>query len=457
MTVDRSKRPLSAEKIEFIVPVIQKFYLQSGLQIYFSEKNELPIVRINFVVNSGSKSDPGRLKGLNNLLAMCIDEGAGNYNALQLADEFEMLGAQFSVSSDNDTIVISLQVLSEYFNDAIKLFASIISEPHLAEMDFRREKNKVLARLQQVKTEPDYLAEISFQYLLLGRDSPYAYPVLGTEQTVPNIHVDSIRDLYKMKFSPLNSSLVVVGSIDAKSLQTALGEAFENWNVKAAIKELPFNPKKSERKVFIINKNDAVQTEIRTGHLTSKRNSSDFFQKQIINLVLGGQFSSRLNLNLREKNGYTYGVNSRFHYLQEAAFFAVSTSVDVENTTNALKEIHSEIIKIREGITTDEINFAKSSLTKRFPSNFETYRQIAGNITSKIIYDLPDDYFETYIDKINLVDADEVNKIAFASYHPEELLTVLVGDSKQILSQIKGEEFGDVVLLEYENLFNPDY
>ena len=453
MTIDRSKRPLSDEKINFIVPVVQKFSLQNGLKIYFSEKNDLPIVRINFLVNCGSKSDPENLKGLNNLLAMCIDEGAGNFNALQLADEFEMLGAQFSVSSDNDITVISLQVLSEYFIRALKLLVSVISEPQLAETDFNREKNKVLARLQQVKTEPDYLAEISFQYLLFGSNSPYAYPGLGIEQTVPNIHVESMRNIYQMRFSPFNSSLVVVGNIDSKSLQKELSDAFGNWNVESAFKESLLNLGKSGRKVFIINKKNAVQTEIRTGHLTSKRNPFDFFQKQIINLVLGGQFSSRLNLNLREKNGYTYGVNSRFNYLQEAGYFAVSTSVDVENTINALKEINAEIIRIKEGITRDEINFAKSSLTKRFPANFETYRQIAGNISSKIIHNLPDDYFETYIERVNSVSLDDINKITINSIHPEELITVLVGDSNRILGQINKDEFGEIFVLNFEDVF----
>jgi zinc protease len=263
-----------------------------------------------------------------------------------------------------------------------------------------------------------------------------------------------MRDLYQKKFSPFNSSVVVVGDIDLKSLQTELSEAFRDWNAKATIKEPLFNLKKSQRKIYIINKKDAVQTEIRTGHLSSKRSEKDFFQKQIMNLALGGQFSSRLNLNLREKNGYTYGIHSRFEYFKEAGHFAVSTSVDIENTTNALREIYSEINKIKDGITEVELEFAKSSLMKRYPANFETYRQITGNISSKIIHNLPDDYFETYIEKVNSVSLNEVNKVTFESIQPEELITLLVGDSKTILSQIIGDEFGEIVVLDFEDVFN---
>jgi len=453
MVIDRQQRPATSGNIYFTLPAVQTYGLENDLKIYFSEKNELPLIRINFLVNSGSRFDPDKLKGLSNLLAMCIDEGAGKYNALQLADEFEMLGAQFSVSSDPDVTIISLQVLSENFVPALKLLASVITEPHLKEIDFNREKRKVLARLEQAKAEPDYVAEVSFEHILFGKDSPYAFPSLGIESSVQNIQIESVRDLYQKKFSPFNSSVVVVGNMNLKSLQTELSEAFRNWGVKTTVEEPLLNFTRPKRKIFIINKNNALQTEIRTGHISSKRSEKDFFQKQIMNLALGGQFSSRLNLNLREKNGYTYGIHSRFNYFKEAGYFAVSTSVDIENTTNAIREIYSEINKIKDGISKAELEFSKSSLTKRFPANFETYRQIASNISSKIINNLPEDYFETYIEKVNSVSLDEVNKVTFESIQPEELITVLVGDSKTILGQINEVEFGERIVLEFEDVF----
>lgn len=453
MQIDRKRRPSSSGEINFVLPTVQTYQLSNGLKIYFSEKNELPLIRINFLVNSGSRFDPENLKGLSNLLALCIDEGAAKYDALQLADEFEMLGAQFSISSDPDITVLSLQVLRENFIPALKLLGSVITEPHLNEDDFSREKRKVLTKLEQVKAEPDYITEISFEYFLFGSDSPYAYPVLGIEPTVQNIQIEFVRKLYQKKFSPFNSSIVVVGNIESKSLQTELNAAFGNWNVNTTVEEPLINLTKSQRKIYIVNKKDALQTEIRTGHLSSKRSEKDFFQKQIINLVLGGQFSSRLNLNLREKNGYTYGISSRFNYFKEAGYFAVSTSVDVENTSNALREIYSEINKIRDGITEDELVFSKSSLTKRFPANFETYRQIASNISSKIINNLPDNYFETYIGRVNSVSLDDVNNITIDSIHPEELITILVGDSNKILGQINEVEFGESIVLEFEDVF----
>jgi len=453
MQIDRSKRPTSSQEIKFITPNIHNFDLNNSLKIFFSEKKDLPIVRINFIVNNGSRFDPDDKKGLCNLLAMCIDEGAGEFDALQLADEFELLGAQFYVSCDTDVSMVSLQVLNENFNPALKLLSNVITQPHFNVHDFELQKNKVLVRLNQSKAEPDYIADVSFEYFLFGNDSSYAFPVMGVEHTVQNIDANSIKNVYENNFAPLNSTMVVVGDIDKDLLLKELESVLGKWDSKTKINSSVTDFHRTKRKVFIINKPGAVQTEIRTGHSSSKRNEKDFFQKQVVNMILGGQFSSRLNLSLREKNGYTYGVHSRFSYFKEAGYFAVSTSVDLNNTANALNEIYKEIEKIRNGITNDELSFTKSSLTKRYPSNFETYRQIAANISSKVIHNLPDDYFETYINKINSLRLDDVNKIANNSIYPDELITVLVGDSKSIFSQLSENEFGEITTLEFEEVF----
>ncbi len=455
MSLDRSKRPIGSEKIKFIAPDIQKIVLGNGLEVLFCEKKDLPIIRINFLVNSGSKVDPNESKGLCNLLSMCIDEGAGEYTALQLADKFEMLGAQFSSACNEDVSVISLQVLSDNFIPALKLLTDIITKPHFEESDFEREKNKVLVRLNQSKVQTDYIADIAFEYFLFGEGSSYAYPVSGIEETVQNIQADKIRNMYKNSFSPTNSTMVVVGNIDMGLLQKELKPGIEHWQDRTIKNISVVNTSvKTQKKIFIINKTNAVQTEIRTGHITSKRSEIDYFQKQVVNLILGGQFSSRLNSNLREKNGYTYGVHSRFNYLKDAGYFAVSTSVDGTNTANALREIHKELNKINDGISEEELSFAKSSLIKKYPSNFETYSQIAINISSKVIHNLPDNYFENYIENLKTLDLEGVNKVSSSSIYYDKLVTVLVGDSTKILGQLSENEFGQITVLEIDELFH---
>lgn len=453
MLVDRKKRPQSSGEIKFNLPEIQSNTLSNHLKFYFAEKKDLPVIRINFITSSGSRYDPENSKGLSNLLSMCIDEGAGKFNALRLADEFEILGAQFYVVADSDLIVISLQVLIENFIPAVKLFRSVITEPHLNEEDFNREKRKVLVRINQLKMEPDYVADISFEYFLLGKDCAYAYPVIGKENDIRSIHNQAIRNFYSQKFTPLNSALIIVGNINTDSLYKTLDDEFYGWTNIHQESRQDLLLKKPQKKIYLINKPGSVQTEIRTGHLTTKRDLKDYFQKKILNLILGGQFSSRLNINLREKHGYTYGVHSGFNYFKDAGYFSVSTSVDTDNTLNALKEIYSELKKIKNGITKEELDFAKSSLVKRFPSNFETYRQIASNIGTKILHNLPDNYFETYIQKINSLSSYDINSVSQTAFLPDDLTTVLVGDSKKILTQLNKEDFGEIESLEIDELF----
>ena len=453
MPLDRSLHPQSGPDLNFSPPLIQKFSIKNGLNIFLSKKTDLPIVRLNLLVNGGSKFDPDGQKGLSNLLAMCIDEGAGEFNSLELADKFEMLGAQFFISCTDDLIILALQVLKENFISTLQLLTDIITQPHLEEEDFNREKHKVLVRLSQSKTEPDYIADTAFSYFLFGKNSPYAFPVIGTENTVQNIQLHSIKNSYNNFFTPSNSAIIIVGDIDENLLKNELEENFSTWNNSSIYKAPPEVVNRSTKKVYIIDKPGSVQTEIRIGHVSSTRSEKDFFQKQIINLVFGGQFSSRLNLNLREKNGYTYGVHSQFNYLKEAGYFAISTSVDLANTVPALLEIYNEINHIKMGITADELTFAKSSLTKKFPSIFETYRQIAAAISTKVIHDLPDNYFETYVEKVSSLKFDDVNSIAENSISPESIVSVLVGDSKKILSQMVGTEFGEISTLNFDEIF----
>jgi zinc protease len=209
-----------------------------------------------------------------------------------------------------------------------------------------------------------------------------------------------------------------------------------NW--KSTQNDFPFSAESIEpkKKIYIYHKDGSVQTEIRVGHITLKRNEKDFFQRYILNTILGGQFTSRINLNLRERNGYTYGATSRFQYFKDTAFFEVSTSVGIENTVNALKEILFELDNIQNGVTEKELEFAKSSITKKFPLNFETYRQIASGVAGKILYNLPDNYFDTYIQNVNSVLKTEVDKAAKEFIMNDKLSIVLIGNKNLLLPKL---------------------
>ncbi|HMN24672.1 MAG: insulinase family protein [Ignavibacteriaceae bacterium] len=442
--IDRKKKPQAKSEISFNLPQPNEFFLINGLRVIFIKKDKLPLVRLNLIINAGSKFDPQNKIGLSYLTSLVMDEGADGMNALELSDEFDMLGSSFNVSTDNDLVNLSLQSLTENFDRSLELFSKVLLKPSFNDDDFLREKKKLITRILQSKDEPNYLADEIFDMVVLGKSNGYSFPVAGYEETVKSISVEEIKSFYKRFFFPSNSNLIVVGNLNQAKLEQLLNKYFSDWNNNQNNIPLLITSVEPNKKIYLYHKEGTVQTEIRVGHLTENRNQKDFFQRYLLNTILGGQFTSRINLNLRERNGYTYGATSRFQYFKDSAFFEVATSVGIENTAKALKEIIFELDNIRNGISESELEFAKSSITKKFPLNFETYRQIASGVAGKILYNLPDDYFDNYISNVNAVSKSEVEEAAKKFIHNDKLSIVLVGD-KNLLHQKLDELIIEVV------------
>jgi zinc protease len=447
--IDRKIKPSPYGEIKFSLPEIKEFTHKNGLKILFVKKNNLPLVQFLLLCNAGSIFDPAGKKGLSNLTAMMLDEGAGEYDALQLSDEIDMLGSQINVRSDEDNFIISLQTLEENLERSFELLSKIITQPHFDDEDFQREKRKVLTAILQRKDNPDDVAEQIFEYNLYGKENPYSNLNPGNEKDINSITTEDIRNFYNKFLTAGNSALIVVGDIAEQKINELINNYLANWRKPAPeLSKIP-EPRRKGSTIVFCNKENAMQSEIRVGHLASKRNEGNYFAKLILNMILGGQFSSRINLNLRERKGLTYGAFSRFNYYRNQAHFYVSTSVSTENTGNAIREILSELKRIREGVTDEELEFAKSSLIRKFPLNFETYSQVAGNLTGKVIFSLPDDYFNTYIDKVRNVSKNDVNEAAKKEILAEETLIAVVGDKSKVREQLK--EFKNSVFVEVDS------
>ncbi len=450
---DRSKKPPEQKEISFNLPSLSKFTLSNGIDVYLVNKTDLPIVRINFLLYSGSRIDPEKLNGLANLTAMCIDEGAGGLSAIELADELEMLGTHISTNTDDDVTQLSMQALIGNFKPALKLFSKVVTSPNLSETEFEKQKRKLVTTLLQLKDDPDYIADTSFQHIIFGKSHPYGKPTLGVKESVDKITISDLKSFYKYNFSPGNSTIIVSGSIGKKELKLYLEDELGSWNSQSQNILFEGTEIKSINKIIIINKPGSVQTEIRVGYVTGKRNRENYFQRLLLNTILGGQFSSRINLNLREKHGYTYGAHSRVSYFRHSGFFQVSTSVGIENSVNALNEILKELNEIRNGVKQTEVDFAKDAITKRFPLGFETYGQISQNIKTLLLHNLEYSFFSEYVQLINNVDIRDINNEAIQSIKPDEMAIVLVGDKDKI-GLVGLEKFNrEIQVLEFDDLF----
>jgi zinc protease len=449
MKLDRSKKPSASTELSFILPEVENFKLNNALEVIFVKRSHLPILRLNLVVNGGTKTDPIHKKGLANLFTMMIDEGADEYNGLELMDEFDILGSNFDLNCNNDGVYVGLRTLRENSDRSIELFSKVVTKPHFDDISFAREKRKILTRMIQLKDDPEEIASSVFEYIVLGREDPYSYPIIGYEDDINKISIEDLKGFYNSFFVPNNSALIAVGDISKEELTEKLNFYLQDWRPKV----LDFESYKSNVRespgIFLIHKEDSVQSEIRIGHTSSKRDKHDYFPRTLLNNILGGQFSSRINLNLREDKGYTYGAFSRFNYFKECAFFYASTSVGIENTGNAVKEIIKELNLIREGVTEKELEFAKSATIGKYPANFETNRQIAHNLTTKYLYDLPNDYFHTYLDRIRDVSIEQVNKSAKDHIHTDKLVIVVVGDKEKIIPQLRDITTDKITELDY--------
>ncbi|MBN1300048.1 MAG: insulinase family protein [Melioribacteraceae bacterium] len=433
----RKQKPQNESVIRFISPEINKVILRDKSSLYLVNKNNLPIVQIENVLNSGSSYDPAGKEGLAYLAAMLLDEGAGKFSALELNNEFEKMGTSFSISADKDEIHISALTLSEYAERTIELISLVLNEPAFTEADFIREREKLLTRILQIKDNPSLLASGLFNKVLYN-NSVYENPLYGSKQSVEGITLDDVKNFYNNNIMLNEFSVIVVGSQSDKNYESLINSSIIHGIDKKAQRELKVTVDAEFSPVIFLNdKANSPQTEIRIGNCTNRRPHPDYFAKHVLNSILGGQFSSRINLNLREDKGYTYGASSSFNYDKLSGEFVVSTSVQSEVTADAIREILKELNNIKKGVTDEELEFSKSYLIKKFPSHFETYSQISSNISTLITHELQENYFENYLDNLLSVQKDDVINAAQKYIMPDKCIILLVGNKRLILEKLK--------------------
>ncbi|MCF8242519.1 MAG: insulinase family protein [Melioribacteraceae bacterium] len=448
MITDRSKAPLPKEEIDFHLPRIEKFKLPNGLKILFVEKNNLPIIHFNLVLNAGSKFDPDGKNGLAQLTSMLLDEGTKTKNALDIDDEFESLGTVFNIAIDHDSIYLSMLSLMENLDNSLSLFAEILTEPAFNDSDFEREHRKLSTQILQLKDQPSYIADSIFESVIFN-GTPYSFPVMGTDITTKNLVNKDVIEYYNSKFVPDDACLVVVGNISTELLTEKLKDAFKSWSGNNSPNSQLLKPGEEHAKIYIFDKPGSPQSEIRIGNLCEPRDEKFYYSKKVVNTILGGQFSSRINLNLREDKGYTYGAHSSFYYNKLHGYFTVATAVETKNTVPAVKEILKELSAIHEGIRDDEIAFAKSYLIRKYPAMFDSYSKIASNLTTLHVYDLPPQYFENFIQNIEATEINELIAAAKNNIKTDKLSIVLIGDKTSLLENLSEEIEAEIIEVDH--------
>ena len=448
MTVATRPEPGPAREYHF--PTFVRDRLENGLNVIVANVPKLPIVSVVMVVDATALSDEKGKEGVAELTAKALREGTTSRDGTELALDLEKLGTSLEAGADWDSTVASMTVLKNHLSEAFQIFAEVITSPAFNEEDIERLKAERLAERMQILDEPRGLAEESFSRFVYAEKARFANPMSGSTKSVSAIRCDDIDAFYRNNYVPQAMTLIMAGDITPEDGIELATKAFGEWKAERAA--TPVNadtPARASRAVEIVAKADAAQSEIRIGHVGVPRSHPDYFRIVVMNAVLGGLFSSRINLNLREANGYTYGASSYFDWRRQSGPFVISTAVQSEVTAAAITETLKEIERMRaEKISEDELTLATSYLEGVFPIRYETTAAIASALANLATFGLPEDYYDTYRENIGAVTTRHVLNAARKYVKPEELQIVVVGNPELIKEPIEALSFGPVSVRE---------
>jgi zinc protease len=440
---DRSVMPKVEGNPPFTPPPVVRRELSNGLEVLIAERHSLPILSLDLVVKGGENLVPDGKEGLAELMADLITEGTDSRDALELAGELSKIGARLEASSGRESSSLSATALTKHTDRVLELFADVLLNPSFPDKELERLRKQKLAALARRKDSPTAIASIVFPKLLYGADHPYGR--IDTIETVQGLTRDDVTKLHSRLFHPNNAALIVVGDTTPEAIVAKLEAALKDWKKGDDLPEFQVGtPEVRPRALYLVDKPGSAQSVLSVGQVGVPRNTPDYFPILVMNTVLGGQFSSRINMNLREEKGYTYGARSTFVFRRGPGPFVAETSVQTAVTKEALAELVREMTEItRDRPPTDqEVANAKDRLIKGFPSRFETTFGLAAQLEDLVLYDLPDDYFTTYQANIEAVTKEAAAKAAAERITPEKLLILVVGDRARIEPGLKSLPFG---------------
>ncbi|HYH80200.1 MAG TPA: pitrilysin family protein [Longimicrobium sp.] len=431
-------------------PVPVQRTLANGMKVMFVRQPELPVVSAALVIRgAGTTQDPAALPGLASFTASMLDEGAAGKSSLQIADALDLLGANLSTSAAWDAAYVNLYVLRKNFPAALRIMSDVVVRPDFPVNEVQRVRDERVTSLTRAKDEPQAIAANAFSSLVYGAQHPYGR--FATVEGTRTLDRARVQAFHGAAYRPENATLILVGDVDA-ALQAQVEQAFGAWRATGtapAAEGSLADPQIGATTIYLVDKPGAAQSEIRIGHPGVRRNTPDFFALQVLNTMLGGSFTSRLNTNLRETHAWTYGAQSSFSMRQAAGPFTEQAGVVTAKTDSALVEFFSELNRIRtQPIPAEELEKAKRYVALGFPGDFETTQDVAARFSNLVTYGIEPSFFGSYVPGIMGVTADDVKRVANQYVRPGNSVVVVVGDRATIEAGIRALNLGPVQVKE---------
>jgi zinc protease len=453
---DRSVRPAVGEAPDVTLPQPREFTLANGLRVVLMEKRDLPLVQVNLILDAGTVRDPAHRDGLASLTAAMLDEGAGGRSSLEIADAFEFMGARFGVGAGTHSATMTLRTPSRRLPDALALAADVMLRPDFPAHELDRIRTERLTGLIRQHDSQDAVAAVLADATLFGADHAYGRSGSGTEAALRAVTVDELRAFWQRYYRPNSATAVVVGDVDEASVRRLLEQAFGGWQQGPVQPvRVPDAPQVTGRTIYIVDRPGSAQSVVRLARIGVRRDHPDYYALEVMNTILGGSFTSRLNQNLREDKGYTYGAGSGFSYLPAAGPWSASSAVQTHSTGPALREFMNELRGMHQPMPAREVDRARNFLAMRYPAGFQSVSGIAAQLAEMVQYDLPADYFNRFVDSVLAVTPADVERVARRYIDPENLAIIIVGDRQAIEEQVRELNLGPIRFLAVTDVLGP--
>jgi zinc protease len=449
--LDRAARPAAEPARTFRPPAVWHDTLPSGVPVTGTRYTELPLVSLSLAVPAGHLYDGPATAGLASLTAEMMNEGTAALDTLALTDALDELGATLRVGSDDDEITISLRTLERHLPQAALLLQDVVLRPRFDAKDFERLKTQRLTALETRGDSIRTIAGNSWARVLYGKDDMNGWPSAGTPQSVAGLTLDQVRAFHRGHVVPAGPRLTVVGDVDAAALRGLFPDLAGKWSGAAPAPIAGAAPlARDATRIFLVDKPGAPQSELRIGHAGLAATDPDWYPVSIMNYVLGGTFSSRINMNLREDKGYTYGARSGFAGGLRPGAFSASSGVRTDVTAESVAEIMQELTAIRDGVTEEELAFARDGLLQAMNRQYESISALNQMLDGISMYAYPDDYLVGRIAILGRITKQDVDALAAKYVHPDRAAILVVGDKEQVLGPLQALGYGPVTELDID-------